>query len=110
MLDPAQLTTVMYALGLLVVIAPVGLLAALGVTSLVGRKLSEETTAKASQAAILSGFVAAVALLALMLLSGERHLTLNLGRWVSLPASPGGHPYDFTVKFVFDRLSVPFVI
>jgi NAD(P)H-quinone oxidoreductase subunit 5 len=110
MADPALLTNLMYALGALVVAAPVALLALLGVASLLGRPLSETATAKASQAAILTGFLPAVGVLALMLDTGARHVTLDLGNWVEFHARGEEHPYTFSVKFVFDRLSVPFVI
>jgi NAD(P)H-quinone oxidoreductase subunit 5 len=49
-----------------------------------------------------------------MLATGERHVVIDLGNWVSIPhgaAGGGGHShYHFAVKFEFDRLSVPLVI
>ena len=101
MFDHASLITL---LGLTALAAPVLLLGVLGVSSLLDHKLREETTGKLCQAAIVTGLLAAVAVLALMLLHGTRHEAIQLGEWVGIPH------YHFAVKLVFDRLSVPFAI
>ena len=44
-------------------------------------------------------------MLVAMLVQGTRHVAIDLGDWVVIP-----HHYHFSVKFVFDRLSVPFAI
>lgn len=93
-------------LGICVVACPVLLLAAIGIPSLVYRPLNEQTMARFTGAAVGTGFVAAVSILALMLLLGKRHVPVELGEWVVIPLEH----FHFTVKFVFDRLSVPFVI
>ena len=92
------------ALGLVVFGAPLLLVILLGGTTLLGRPLSERTTGRLVQAANSIGLLAALAILGLMLSNGTRHVPLELGRWVAIP------DYHFTVKFVFDRLSIPFVI
>ncbi len=45
-------------------------------------------------------------------LRGRTQFSVDLGLWVVIPdPSDPGHPlYHFSVKFVFDRLSVPFAI
>jgi NAD(P)H-quinone oxidoreductase subunit 5 len=91
-------------LGLVVVAAPLLLTITLGVSSLLDRKLAEETTANLVYVAIVSGLTAAVAILVWMLVSGTRHVPITVGDWVVIPG------YHFSVKFVFDRLSVPFAI
>ncbi|WP_439630665.1 proton-conducting transporter transmembrane domain-containing protein [Gemmata sp.] len=107
-----QLMTV---LGYAVLLAPVALVAALGLPTLVGRPLAERSTARAVRWATASGLAAAVGALALMLYTGERHFVLDLGNWAAVrhdgtgPAAPGEH-YHFAVKFEFDRLSVPLTI
>jgi NAD(P)H-quinone oxidoreductase subunit 5 len=101
MFDHAWLITLM---GLLALAAPVLLLCVLGVSSLLGRRLSEPATGKACQVAIVTGLAAAVAVLALMLVHGTRHESIELGEWVVIPR------YHFAVKLIFDRLSVPFAI
>jgi NAD(P)H-quinone oxidoreductase subunit 5 len=96
--------TLIRVLGLIVVAAPIALLVVLGVSSLVGRPLSERATGTWVQGATATGLVGSISILALMLLWGTRHVPLELGSWVLIPH------YHFSVKFVFDRLSVPFVI
>jgi NAD(P)H-quinone oxidoreductase subunit 5 len=92
-------------IGLLVVICPLLLTAILGISSLLDRKLAEETTTTLVYAFTVTGLLAAVAVLVAMLVLGTRHVAIDLGYWVEIP-----HHYHFSVKFVFDRLSVPFAI
>lgn len=92
------------ALGVVVVAAPAVLVALLGLPSLVGRKVSERTSERAVMLSAVLGLLAAGAILVLMLVQGTRHVPVELGHWVVIPH------YHFSVKFVFDRLSVPFVI
>jgi NAD(P)H-quinone oxidoreductase subunit 5 len=92
-------------LGVVVVACPLVLTMVLGVTSLLDRKLAETTSARLVYAAILPGLLAAVAVLAIMLIVGTRHVAIGPWDWVLIPRF-----YHFSVKFVFDRLSVPFVI
>ena len=89
---------------LTVVAAPLVLLAVLGISTLLERSQSERAAALWSQAAILVGLAAAAALLVHMLASGARHIPLHLGDWVAIPH------FHYSLKLVFDRLSVPFVI
>ncbi|MCI0700312.1 MAG: oxidoreductase [Planctomycetia bacterium] len=90
--------------GLIVLLAPVVLLSVLGVGSLIERPLSERATSQLVRAATALGFLAALGVLAIMLVEGTRHVTVLTGDWVKVPH------YHFSVKFVFDRLSVPLVI
>jgi NAD(P)H-quinone oxidoreductase subunit 5 len=101
MFDHASVITL---LGLLALAAPALLAVALGLSSLLDRPLGEEATGRACQVAIVTGLLASVTVLALMLLHGTRHEAIVLGDWVEI-----GH-YHFSVKLVFDRLSVPFAI
>jgi NADH-quinone oxidoreductase subunit L len=89
----------------LVVVAPLILAALLGISSLLDWKLKEQATAHWVQASILTGLFASFAVLASMLIMGTRHVPLPIGDWVTIPRH-----YHFSIKFVFDRLSVPFVI
>ncbi len=106
---------IMYVLGLLVLLAPAALLVTLGIPTLLGSPLSERTTSRTMRLAIVVGLAAAVGILAMMLYTGERHVVLDLGNWVSIRHDGVGHTaeaahYDFAVKFEFDRLSVPLTI
>lgn len=92
-------------LGMVVVVAPLAMVIILGVTSLLNRPLTESQTTKVLQIGTVAGLLAAVAVLVGMLLGGSRHVEIAMGDYVVIP----GH-YHFSVKFVFDRLSVPFAI
>jgi NAD(P)H-quinone oxidoreductase subunit 5 len=102
-LDPLTL------LGAAVVVAPLLLVALLGVASLLGRPLSEAWAARAVAAVTLFGLLATVGVFAVMLAVGTRHVTVGSAEWVHLDNGPREEPYHFAVKFVFDRLSVPVV-
>jgi NADH-quinone oxidoreductase subunit L len=93
-------------LGLGVVICPTLLLAILGVAALIGRPLGERAMSRLTQGAVVGGLLCAVLILGLMLLTGERNVQIEVGDWVVI------HEVDFHfhLKFVFDRLSVPFAI
>ncbi len=91
-------------LGMIVVLAPAVLLIILGVSSLVGWKLTEAGISRSAQVTIWMGLIAAIAVLTLMLTTGKRHVQVLDGDWVAIPH------YHFAVKLMFDRLSVPFVI
>src|SRR5947209_9886779 len=100
-------------LGYIVVAAPLLLTVLLGFSSLVSWKLGERTITESVQVAIVSGLVAALAILVLMLSLGTRHVAIDIGEWVRIPGNltPTGEPeYVFSIKFLFDRLSVPFCI
>src|SRR5262245_51275348 len=91
-------------LGAIVVAAPGLLMVTLGLPALLKMKVAERTIARIVQAAIVSGLFAAVAVLAIMLVMGTRRVVIDFGDWVEMPR------FHFSVKFVFDRLSVPFAI
>ena len=92
--------------GLLAVIAPLALLLLLGAPALVGRSLAEKTIGKLTQATVLVGLVSSLVVLATMLIADVRHVPVEVGTLVALPEA-GFHLH---LKFVFDRLSVPFLI
>jgi NAD(P)H-quinone oxidoreductase subunit 5 len=91
-------------LGLVVAAAPAVLFAFLGIAALLDRKPGERVVTRACQAATVTGLLASVAVLGLMLATDRRHVAVPLGDWIAVPH------YHFSVKFVFDRLTVPFVI
>jgi NAD(P)H-quinone oxidoreductase subunit 5 len=92
-------------LGMLVVVCPLVMTAALGGLSLLDRPLAERTTTRFVYLCTVAGLVAAVIVLVTMLVTGTRNVAIHVGDWVVIP----GH-YHFSVKLVFDRLSVPLVI
>ncbi len=92
-------------LGLVVIASPLLLTAILGVSSLLDWKVPEKRISNLVQATIVLGLLAAALVLALMLMTGTRHVSIDQGNWVAIPRL-----YHFSFKFVFDRLSVPFAI
>jgi NAD(P)H-quinone oxidoreductase subunit 5 len=99
-----DLETTLTLLGTTVVAAPAVLLACLGLSSLLGWTLRERAVTRACQAATFAGLLAAITILVLMLATDSRHVPVHWGEWIAVP------DYHFSVKFVFDRLTVPFVI
>ncbi|MFO0946767.1 MAG: proton-conducting transporter membrane subunit [Planctomycetota bacterium] len=99
-----MLESVIHGLGLIAVGAPTALLCVLGTASLVGQPFSERVVGRLVQFATVTGLVASLIILVSMLVTGTRHVPIELGSWVVIPH------YHFYIKFVFDRLSVPFVI
>src|SRR5688500_10372960 len=93
-------------LGNCVVASPAALLAALGLMSMFHRAASEAMIARLTQTSVVLGLFAAVAILILMLMLDTRHVPIELGDWVLIPQEH----FHFKLEFVFDRLSVPFVI
>ncbi|HLJ11308.1 MAG TPA: proton-conducting transporter membrane subunit, partial [Planctomycetaceae bacterium] len=102
MMDSQQ---ALFALGLVVVASPLVMTCILGISSLANRTLSEEATVRLGHVTIGCGLLASIAILITMLTGDERHVAIELGDWVVIP-----NHYHFSVKFVFDRLSVPFAI
>jgi len=92
-------------LGLAVVCCPLLLTIVLGLSSLLDRPISEATTSRLVRGTAVAGLLTSILVLVLMLALGTRHVPIPLGNWVEIP----GH-FHFSVKFVFDRLSVPLVI
>lgn len=92
-------------LGIVVVAAPFLLSVVLGASSLLGRRPSEQAIVRCVQAAVISGLLAAVVVLVAMLILETRHVAVPLGDWVAIPRH-----YRFSVKLVYDRLSVPMAI
>jgi NAD(P)H-quinone oxidoreductase subunit 5 len=80
------------------------LLAVLGTGSLIERPLTEHATNRCVRVMTALGLVAALGGLAMMLFEGSRHVTVLSAEWIAVPH------YKFSVKFVFDRLSVPLAI
>lgn len=91
-------------LGLVVIIAPSVLLCGLGIPSLLGRPLREQWAHRVAQTVIWTGLLAALAVLGIMLFTGNNHVMVVGRQWVHIPH------YHFAIKLVFDRLSVPLVI
>ncbi len=92
--------------GVIVVGAPALLVVMLGLTTLIGRPLSESVTARLTSVSVVVGLLASLMILGLMLATDQRNVPIELGDWISIPAEH----FHFKIKLVFDRLSVPFTI
>lgn len=91
-------------LGLIVVCAPALFVAAIGLPALIDRPLGERAIGRWGYGTIMVSLLSSLAILGIMLASGTRSEVIEIGRWVAIP------DYEFSVKFIFDRLSVPFAI
>lgn len=103
------LESIVQFLGLVVATSPAVLFVLLALPLVAGLTLSEGLQARMTKAAVITGLLAAVSILGLMLMYGARHVPIELGElgnWVSIEEEH----FHFHFKFVFDRLSVPFVI
>lgn len=101
-----EVTVVWDVLGTMAIVSPMISLAILGLLSLVGRKPSEATVSNLTQTGVLLTLLPALAILALMLTTGSRNVAVDYGNWVSIPEEQ----FHFHLKFIFDRLSVPFLL
>lgn len=95
-----------YWLGIAVVTAPCALVLVLGLSALLDVRMGESAISQLTQFAVLLSLLPAIAILILMIVSGKRYVPIELGDWVSIPEVH----FHFHWKFIFDRLSVPFVI
>jgi len=93
-------------LGVCAVVSPATLLLVFGVTSLLGCPLSERVMARCTQVSVVTGLTAATLILIMMLAFDTRHVSVEFGNWFLIPEQH----FHFHVKFLFDRLSVPFTI
>lgn len=91
-------------LGTCVVASAAALLAIFGIAGLINRPLTERAMARLTATAVVVGLVALSVILANMLMFDLRNVPVELGNWVSIPEQH----FHFHLKFVFDRLSVPF--
>lgn len=98
--------TLFQLFGIIVVASPAVLVAVLGVTTAWRWPMSERAIHRWIFSAVLIGMAAAIAVLVLMLITGDREVPVEMGQWVVIPEEE----FHFHLKFLFDRLSVPFVI
>jgi NADH-quinone oxidoreductase subunit L len=96
----------MPSIGMVAVIAPALLLVVVASQSLCCAEASEGFISRATQISVTAGLISVSMILALMLYTGSRAVTVELGDIVATP----NHQFHFHLKFVFDRLSVPFCI
>jgi NAD(P)H-quinone oxidoreductase subunit 5 len=94
----------MEALGRGAIGAPALLLLVFGLASLGSRPLSEKAMSQWTAGCVCLGLVSVLGMFALMLWTGLRYVPIDLGDWIALPEEE----FRFQLKFLFDRLSIPF--
>lgn len=104
MMAEPELHSILSTLGMLIVAAPVVLLALFFVAFLSDRRLQEDTVGRLVQGAIGVSLVASVAATAIMLWHGVGQHPIELGDWVITPH------YHLKFEFVLDRLSLSYVV
>ena len=93
-----------YWLALVVVGSPALLSAVLGLAGLLEIPLPERWIANLTKISVVTGLMAGLGCLGLMLASGDRHVSIEMGKWVLIDQ------FHYEFKFIFDRLSVPFAL
>lgn len=89
-----------------VLLCPALLLLCVSLISLIWNRPPERLISLLSMIFVSAALIAALGVLAALLLSGERELVLDAGNWIDLHEVS----FHFHLKFVFDRLSIPFLI
>ena len=89
-----------------VLLCPALLLLCVSLISLIWNRPPERLISLLSMILVSAALIAALGVLAALLLSGERELVLDAGNWIDLHEVS----FHFHLKFVFDRLSIPFLI
>lgn len=103
MLDPNQ---VMQVLGRCVIAAPAALVVLYAICAVMSISVPERLISRATHTTVTIGLASALGVLAIMLYTGSRYVPVEMGNIVLVP----NHQFHFHLKFVFDRLSVPFCI
>lgn len=93
-------------LGFGTVLAPLALLAFISLSMLIGVRWSEGTVCRATQVAVVAGLAMSVGILALMLISDTREVSIEVGNFMTIAEEH----FHFHLGLLFDRLSVPFAI
>jgi NADH-quinone oxidoreductase subunit L len=106
MIAEATVSNLFQVLGCTVLVCPALLVLVLGLKTLIGLNMSERAIIRWTQATNIVALLAAFGVLAGMLDHGDRFVAIELGNWVIIPEQH----FHFHLKFVFDRLSVPFCI
>jgi NADH-quinone oxidoreductase subunit L len=100
--------TLIQILGSAAVACPALLVLVLGGCALFDAPLSERVISWLTRLAVVGGLLAALGVLAVMVVEGDSQKVVHWGNWIQIEHE--ALHYHFSVKFVFDRLSVPFVI
>jgi NAD(P)H-quinone oxidoreductase subunit 5 len=89
-----------------IVLPPLLALAATAAIAAFEAPVNERATNRITQASIAASLLGTAGIVVLMLVTGENSLRLELGTWTSLPRER----FQFAFTFLFDRLSVAFLV
>lgn len=95
-----------FVAGAITVLCPLLLLAFIGILPLIGIRLDERTIAYGTQTSVSIGWIASMAILVVMWNFSIFKVPIKIGNWVEIPQED----FHLEIKFIFDRLSVPFLI
>jgi len=101
-----SLDSLMSFLGMCTIAAPAALVPLFAARAVLNVSVPEQLISRATQSVVTIGLVSSIGVLVLMLYTGSRHVPIEMGNIVVVP----NHEFHFHLKFVFDRLSVPFCI
>jgi NADH-quinone oxidoreductase subunit L len=101
-----NLATFFRTAGYIAVLCPAFLFAVVGLMPLAGVRLTERSISILTQACVIAGWLASIVTLAVMWTLNIFKVPLEVGNWVDLPEAH----FHLEVKFIFDRLSLPFLI
>ncbi len=101
-----NLDQAMSFLGMCTIAAPAALVPLFAVRTVMNVTVPERLISRATQTVVTLGLLSSMGVLLLMLYTGSRHVPVEMGNIVLIP----NHQFHFHLKFVFDRLSVPFCI
>jgi NAD(P)H-quinone oxidoreductase subunit 5 len=97
---------IFHVLGYGTILAPFVLLTVIGLSMLFDVRLSERATCRWTQVAVVTGLSMAIGVLLLMLISGTRNVSIDVGNLMVIHEEH----FHFHLRLMFDRLSVPFAI
>lgn len=89
-----------------VLLCPALLVLAIGLLTLFGSKVPERLISLITMTLVSSALLASLAVFVTLLATGQRELILDAGNWIEIHEEA----FHFHLTFVFDRLSVPFLI
>jgi NAD(P)H-quinone oxidoreductase subunit 5 len=89
-----------------IVLAPLSALVATAAIAAFEAPVNERVTNRITQASIAAGLLGGAGIMVLMLVTGQNSLRVELGSWASLPREH----FRFAFTFLFDRLSVAFLL
>lgn len=94
------------ALCTIIVLAPLIALVVLALLSVVEAPAGERWTIRVTMGAVVSGLLAGLIMVVIAALGGHRGIEVHLGDWIALPVEH----YHFAFKFLFDPLSLTFLM